>query len=94
MTDNFGIAYQESLDENIELNKARAKLEELLTRERAEKEQIKRIYENLKIDYEKRRKECNELNEKLIQAITVKKQSEEKYENELTRMKTVINYII
>jgi hypothetical protein len=94
MTDNFGIAYQESLDENIELNKARAKLEELLTRERAEKEQIKRIYENLKIDYEKRRKECNELNEKLIQAITVKKQSEEKYENELTRMKTVRKNII
>jgi ABC-type sugar transport system ATPase subunit len=94
MTDNFGFAYQESLDENIELNKARAKLEELLTRERAEKEQIKRIYENLKIDYEKRRKECNELNEKLIQAITVKKQSEEKYENELTRMKTVRKNII
>ena len=89
MTDNFGISYQDNLEENIELNKARAKLEDMLTREKAEKEQIKRIYDNLKLDYERRRKECNELNDKLIQAITLKKQSEDKYENELTRLKSV-----
>lgn len=90
MAENYGISYQENLEENIELSKAKAKLEEMLIRERAEKEQIKRIYENLKIDYERRRKECNDLNDKFIQAMTTSKQNEERLEGELVRMKGVL----
>ena len=94
MTENYGITYHDNLDENIELNKARAKLEDMWTKEKTEKELLKKIYENLKLDHEKRRKECNDLNEKFIQAITLKKQSEEKYENEISRLKSVKNFYI
>jgi hypothetical protein len=89
MAESYGISYQENLEENIELNKARAKLEEMLTREKAEKEQLKKIYDNLKIDYERRRRECNELNDKFIHAMTSGKQTEEKLENEISRLKSV-----
>ena len=91
MNENFGQSYHDNLDENIQLSKAIAKLEEMVSKEKTEKELIKKIYENLKVDHEKRRKECNDLNEKFIQAITLKKQSEDKYENELSRLKEVTN---
>jgi hypothetical protein len=57
--------FKSLLDENIELRKALAKLEELFKREKQEREEIQRLYENVKILNEKTKNECLDLNQKL-----------------------------
>jgi len=80
---------ENNLNENFELKKCIAKLEELYQREKREKEEIQKIYENFKILNEKTRRECGDLNQKLAQAIQIKTNLEEHYESELTKYKSV-----
>jgi len=85
--ENFN--FQNNLDENIELKKCVAKLEELYSKEKKEKEEIQKIYENFKILNEKTRRECSDLNQKLIFSYQAKSQLEEKYESEISKNKQV-----
>lgn len=86
--------FDEHLEDNIELRKAVTKLEDLLTEERTEKENIKRIHENFKTLHDKVRKECMDLNQKLIETLTEKCQLEKKYESDFEKIKNVKNFLI
>ena len=86
---NENFNFQNNLDENIELKKCVAKLEELYSKEKKEKDEIHKIYESFKQLNEKTRKECSDLNQKLIFSYQAKSQLEEKYEGEIAKHKLV-----
>jgi len=86
--------FQNNLDENIELKKCVAKLEELYSKEKREKDEIQKIYENFKFLNEKTRRECSDLNQKLAFSYQAKTQLEEKYEGEIAKYKSVYIIII
>jgi len=94
MDSNENFNFQNNLDENIELKKCVAKLEEHFSKEKKEKEEIQKIYESLKLLNEKTRKECSDINQKLIFSFQAKSQLEEKYESELAKQKSVFSLII
>jgi hypothetical protein len=81
--------YQHNLEENIELKKAVAKLEDLLSKKHLEIENLLKLHTNFKALHEKTRKECADLNQKLIQSYTEKSTLEKKYDSEATRNRQV-----
>jgi hypothetical protein len=86
--------YQTNLENNIELRKAMTKLEDLLAKKHAENENLFKMHQDFKILHEKMRKECGELNQKLIVSYGEKSMTEKKYEAEISRLKNVYKIII
>lgn len=82
--------YQINLEDNIELRKAIAKLEDLLSKKHLEIENITKLYQDFKLINEKNRKEVQELSSKLSQAYSEKSNSEKKYEAEIQKLKNVV----
>jgi hypothetical protein len=83
--------YQAHLEEAIELRKAIAKLEDLLTKKHIENENLKQIYEDFKIIHERVKKENKDLNEKTIILFEDKKSEQKAFEAEIKKLKSVIN---
>ena len=81
--------YQINLEDNIEMRKAIAKLEDLITKKQIETDNITKLYQDFKSINEKNRKECQELNLKITQAFSEKSNLEKKYEAEIQKIKHV-----
>jgi hypothetical protein len=88
MNDNSD--YHITLEDNIELRKAVAKLEDGLTKKHHEYESLHRIYESLKELNEKTKKDCRDLNEKYLSIYEDKRRSEKQQELEILNMKNVL----
>jgi len=86
--DNF-YNYQINLENNIELQKAIAKLEDLLSKKHLENENLMRMHNEFKELHEKMRKECSDLNSKLIGVYSEKNLIEKKYQGEIDKLKNV-----
>lgn len=82
-------AYQLNLEDNIELRKLVAKLEDLLEKKQFEIDNLMKLHNDLKIMHEKTRKECGDLNQKLIQTFQEKSNNEKRYEAEIQRLRSV-----
>ena len=78
----------QTLDDVLEHKKLIAKLEDELEKKEYELSSIMKIYQDLKTVYEKTRKECTDLNTKLITSYNDKNTLEQKYENEISRLKS------
>ena len=78
----------QTLDDVLEHKKLIAKLEDELEKKEYELSSIMKIYQDLKTVYEKTRKECTDLNNKLITSYNDKNTLEQKYENEISRLKS------
>jgi hypothetical protein len=91
--DNF-YNHQINLENNIELQKAIAKLEDLLTRKHLENENLINMHNDFKELHEKMRKECAELNSKLIAVYNEKNMQEKKFHGEIEKLKNVSRGII
>ena len=81
--------YQINLEDNIEMRKAIAKLEDLLSKKQIEVQNVTRLYEDFKLINDKNRKECQELSHKISQAYSEKSNLEKKYEAEIHKLKSV-----
>ena len=78
----------QNLDEVLEMKKLISKLEDELEKSEYEKSSLMKIYQDLKVVYEKTRKECGDLNTKLINSYNEKNNLEKKYENEISLLKS------
>ena len=78
----------QTLDDVLEHKKLIAKLEDELEKKEYELSSVMKIYQDLKTVYEKTRKECTDLNTKLITSYNDKNTLEQKYENEISRLKS------
>lgn len=83
--------YQINLEDNIEMRKAIAKLEDLLSKKQMEVQNVTKLYEDFKLINDKNRKECHELSQKLTQLYSEKSNLEKKYESEIHKLKSVMN---
>jgi hypothetical protein len=81
--------YQTSLEDSIELRKAIAKLEDLLTKKHAEYENVVNLYEDFKQIHEKLKKDCKDLNEKYIMLYEEMKRQQKQHETEVQKIKSV-----
>jgi uncharacterized membrane protein len=81
--------YQINLEDNIEMRKAIAKLEDLLSKKQTEVQNITKLYEDFKLINDKNRKECIELSHKIAQNYSEKSNLEKKYEAEIHKLKSV-----
>ena len=81
--------YRDNLEENVELRKVVSKLEDLLSKKHSENENMIKLHQEFKILNDKTRKECTELNQKLILSYSEKSNIEKKYESEINRIKNV-----
>ncbi len=86
--DNF-YNYQINLENNIELQKAIARLEDLLSKKHVENENLISMHNEFKELHEKMRKECSDLNSKLIGVYSEKNSIEKKYQGEIEKLKNV-----
>ena len=77
----------QNLDEVLEMKKLISKLEDELEKSEYEKSSLMKIYQDLKVVYDKTRKECGDLNTKLINSYNEKNNLEKKYENEISLLK-------
>lgn len=84
-------SYQKYLEENINLTKLVGKLETMINRERAEKNQLQSIYEDFKLIHEKTRKELQDMNIKLSNSINEKLTLERRYKQEFERQKEMFD---
>jgi hypothetical protein len=80
--------YQSELESNMELRERILKLEDLLLKKHTENDALIKMHEDFKLLHERTRKECLELNQKLIQAYEKKNLQEKKYEGEIQKLKT------
>lgn len=80
--------YQSELESNIELRERILKLEDLLLKKHTENDALIKMHEDFKLLHERTRKECLELNQKLIQAYEKKNLQEKKYEGEIQKLKS------
>ena len=78
----------QNLDEVLEMKKLISKLEDELEKSEYEKSSLMKIYQDLKVVYDKTRKECGDLNTKLINSYNEKNNLEKKYENEISLLKS------
>jgi uncharacterized membrane protein len=83
--------YQVDLDDNIQMRKAIAKMEDLMARKQIEIDNLTKLYQDIKLINEKNRKECQEINQKLTLAYSDKSNTEKKYEAEIQKLKSVID---
>lgn len=83
--------YQINLEDNIEMRKAIAKLEDLLSKKQIEVQNVTKLYEDFKLINDKNRKECQDLSQKITQAYSEKSNLEKKYEAEIHKLKNVYN---
>ena len=81
--------YQINLENNIELQKAIAKLEDLLAKKHIENENLIQMHNDFKELHEKIRKECTDLNKKLLTEYNEKNMREKKYQAETEKLKNV-----
>ena len=81
--------YQINLEDNIEMRKAIAKLEDLLSKKQTEVQNVTKLYEDFKLINDKNRKECQELSHKITQCYSEKSNLEKKYEAEIHKLKSV-----
>ena len=81
--------YQINLEDNIEMRKAIAKLEELLSKKQIEVQNLTKLHEDFKLLNDKNRKECQELSFKITQSYSEKSNLEKKYEAEIHKLKNV-----
>ena len=81
--------YQINLENNIELQKAIAKLEDLLAKKHIENENLIQMHNDFKELHEKLRKECSDLNKKLLTEYNEKSTREKKYQAESEKLKNV-----
>ena len=89
--DNF-YNCQINLENNIELQKAIAKLEDLLSKKHTENENLIKMHNDFKELHEKIRKECGELSSKLISLHNEKNSQEKKYQSEIGKLRSVKIY--
>jgi hypothetical protein len=89
MNDYETYNYQTNLEDTIELRKAMAKLEDLLTKKHTEYDNLVNLYEDFKGIHEKTKKECKDLNEKYIMLYEEKKRQEKGHETEIAKIKQV-----
>jgi hypothetical protein len=81
-------SYLTNLEDNIELRKAIAKLEDILNKKHSENELLLQVQQDLKTINEKLRKECSDLNLKLVTLLNDKKHLEKKHETEVSKLKS------
>jgi chromosome segregation ATPase len=81
-------SYLNNLEDNIELRKAIAKLEDILNKKHSENEILIQIQQDLKTVNEKMRKECSDLNHKLVQLLNQKKNQEKKHDSEINKLRS------
>jgi hypothetical protein len=87
MNDNSD--YHITLEDNLELRKAVAKLEDALMKKHHEYENMQKIYEGLKELNEKTRKECRDINDKYLLIYEERRRSEKQHEMEKLSLKNV-----
>ena len=81
--------YQINLENNIELHKAIAKLEDLLAKKHIENENLIQMHNDFKELHEKLRKECTDLSKKLLIEYNEKSIREKKSQIESEKLKNV-----
>jgi hypothetical protein len=86
--DNYA-DYQINIEENVELRKAIAQLEDIIVKKNAENDNLMTLYDGMKRLNEKTIKENLELNEKLMQTFDEKKRIEKLYEVEIKNLNQV-----
>ena len=82
--------YVFNLEDNIELRKAIAKLEDIIQKKYNENDNLLKIYEDMKLLNEKIKKELFELNEKYLNLIDEKKKTDIIHKEEIEKLKEVI----
>lgn len=80
-------SYQNNLENTIELREKLIKFEDLLYKKHEENNMLIKIHEDFKVLHEKTRRECLDLNQKLVQAYERKNLSDKKYEADIAKMK-------
>ena len=83
------VASYNDFNEVLEKNKALAQLTMLYENEQREKEKVRSLYEELKVILDKTKKEASELNQKLVEAYTSRKEQASHFEAEISQLQEV-----
>jgi predicted RNase H-like nuclease (RuvC/YqgF family) len=83
-------SYETLLEENTELRKALTHSKEMIERVRSDFDSLKQVHDDFKFHYDKLKKDCNQYQNRCIEAEAVKKEIEHNHEVMVRRLRTQI----